>query len=415
MENVRTKIDENMSIYDILSAYPFLLKTFKEYGLGKFEKSEILEKLGPLLKLKTPLKMMGINSDMFVDLLNKEVEDNEKDSSFVLADNPEKQKDLTLLALLPCGLKMPFSRAFDEFVEGYNEKHSENLKYLLEGNVNHELSYYEYIDSVNTLEELPDLIISSDINSFYHSSFKKRFLDTGSFVDLLPETINSDFQNVAYDDPDRQFTMLSSNLLVLVSIDSMLEGKPEISSWSDILKEEYTNSVVMRGQEEFFCNGVLLPFYALFGMDGIKQMGRSVRTGCHPSEMVKMIDSGKDDVAPLYIMPYFFAQKIKNKNKISIHIPKEGAIVSPVQMFVKKDALESVKDISEFILGKEFGQMCADAYFPSTNPEVTNLTDGIENLYWLGWDFLKSSDIEKVKKDIEEVFIKEFRETGGYV
>jgi len=38
----------------------------------------------------------------------------------------------------------------------------------------------------------------------------------------------------------------------------------------------------------------------------------------------------------MYIMPYFFAKKIQDKSRITINIPSEGAIVSPVQMLVKK-------------------------------------------------------------------------------
>ncbi len=415
METLAAKINENMSIHEILTAYPYLIGLFKEYGLGKFEQPEILEKLGPLLKLKTPLSLLGVNKELFIESLNQCIDKQEKAGDFILAENPERQKDLTLLALLPCGLKMPFSRAFDVFTAEYNKKHGNSLKYLLEGNVNHELSYYEYIDSVESFDELPDVIISSDINSFYHKPFQERFLDKKGFVDLLPETIHEDFEQIGYDDTDRQFTMLSANLLVLVAIDALLEGKPAIVSWKDIMRPEFQNCVVMRGQTEFFCNGVLLPFYAFYGMEGVSDLARSVRTGVHPSEMVKMIDSGKPDVAPLYIMPYFFAQKIKNKERISMRIPEEGAIASPVQMLVKKSSRDSVKEITDYLCSTEFGQLCADAYFPSVNPEVRNVTSHVKKYHWLGWEFLKNNDIGKLKKEMEDVFMKRFRETGGYV
>ncbi len=415
MEIESTKVNENMSIYEILTTYPFLMGVFKENGLGKFEQPEIFEKLGPLLKLKTPLAMMKINKDMFVDLLNQAIEKHEKSSDFTLSKNPERQKDLTLLALLPCGLKMPFSRAFDAFATEYNQTHGNSLKYLLEGNVNHELSYYQYIDSIESFDELPDVIISSDINSFYHRSFQERFLDKKGFVSLHSGPLHADFEAIDYEDPEQQFTMLSANLLVLVSIDELLEGKPAIESWKDILQPEFQNCVVMRGQKEFFCNGVLLPFYTLFGMDGIADLARSVRTGVHPSEMVKMIDSGKTDVASLYIMPYFFAQKIKNKARVTIRIPKEGAMVSPVQMLVKKSAQEKLQEITDFLYSTQFGQLCAEAYFPSVNPDVNNTTSHVEALYWVGWDFLKQNDIGKLKNEMEDVFMKEFRKTGGFV
>ena len=75
--------------------------------------------------------MLGVNKEMFIQSLNQSIDKRENSSDFVLADNPERQKDLTLLALLPCGLKMPFTRAFEAFASKYNEKHDNALKYLL--------------------------------------------------------------------------------------------------------------------------------------------------------------------------------------------------------------------------------------------------------------------------------------------
>lgn len=407
-------IDETMSIYQILSDYPFLLKIFKQHGMAKFGNKEVLEKLGPLLKLKTALSMVSVNKDSFIELLNQAVLDNEAKGDFTLADSPERQKELTLLALLPCGMKMPFNRALDDFSAEYSRQINNVLHSLVEGNVNHELSYYAYIDSVTSIDELPDIIISSDINSFYHKPFQENFLNKEYFVNLNSSPMNSDFESIGFADPRGQFTMISANILVLVTIDELMKDDSKPESWEDILKDEYRNKVVMRGQDGFFCNGVLLPFYRLYGMEGIKKLASSVYTGIHPSEMVKMIDSKKDDVPPMYIMPYFFAKKIQDKSRITINIPSEGAIVSPVQMLVKKSGAERVKEITDFFCGKEFAKISARAFFPTTNTEVENNLEGIR-LYWLGWDFLMNNDIGALKKELEGVFNKQFYETGGIV
>ena len=408
-------IDETMSIYQILSEYPFLLKIFKQHGMEKFENKEVLEKLGPLLKLKTALSLVSINEKSFIELLNQAVLDSETKRDFTLADSPERQKELTLLALMPCGMKMPFNRTFDNFSAEYGRQTNNVLHSLIEGNVNHEVSYYAYIDSVTSIDELPDIIISSDLNSFYHKPFQENFLDKDYFINLVSSPLNTDFESIGFADPRGQFTMISANLLVLVTIDELMKDNPKPESWEDILKDEFRNKVIMRGQEGFFCNGVLLPFYRMYGMEGIKKLASSIYAGLHPSEMVKMIDSKKDDVPPMYIMPLFFAKKILDKSRVTINIPSEGAIVSPVQMLVKKSAVERVKEITDFLCGKEFGEISARAYFPTTNPEVDNKLEGINSLYWLGWDFLMNTDIGVLKKEVEEVFNTQFKETGGVV
>jgi ABC-type Fe3+ transport system substrate-binding protein len=123
----------------------------------------------------------------------------------------------------------------------------------------------------------------------------------------------------------------------------------------------------------------------------------------HPSEMVKLIDSRSDKVPPLYIMPYFFAMKIKERARVTVIVPSEGAIVSPVQMLVKRSASPEVMAVASFLAGPQLGQICADAYFPSTHPEVRNATSHIP-MYWLGWDFLNSTDIGALKKEIATAF-----------
>lgn len=168
----------------------------------------------------------------------------------------------------------------------------------------------------------------------------------------------------------------------------------------------------MRGQREFFCNGVLLPFFAMHGMEGVTKLARSIHSGCHPSEMVKLIDSGRDDVPPFYLMPHFFAQKIKRQDRISIIVPEEGAIVSPVQMLVKTSKREELREITDFLCGQAFGQMGADTFFPSTHPGVDNHLEGVP-LFWLGWNFLKSRDIGQLKGQIKEAFAEAFLRTGG--
>jgi ABC-type Fe3+ transport system substrate-binding protein len=309
-------------------------------------------------------------------------------------------------------MKMPFNRALDAFIEAHNRTHPNKVRILVEGNVNHELSFYDRIDSLTSLDELPDIIISADINSFYHRPFKSAFRDKGLFHCANRRGIHPDMAALGLADPKGDFTMLSANLLVVVAIDELLGQRARPTSWGDLLDESFADSVVMRGDDTFFCNGVLLPFFRMFGMDGIRHLGRSVVRGLHPSEMVKMIDSRSPTVPPVYVMPYFFAMKVKERQRISISVPREGALVSPVQMLVKRSAHPDVMAVADYVAGPELGQICADAHFPSTHPAVTNTTSPLP-LYWLGWDFLNGHDIGSLKSEIATTFRRVFAASGG--
>lgn len=169
----------------------------------------------------------------------------------------------------------------------------------------------------------------------------------------------------------------------------------------------------MRGQDDFFCSGVLVPFFKLFGIDSISKLGASVCAGMHPSQMVKLIDSPSREIPPFYIMPWFFAKKIKQTDRIEIIFPQEGAFISPVQLLVKKSKAEEQANITEFLMSLELQQHCADNNFPSTHSLVNDIIPPEKNIFWIGWDFIYNNDLEEIKKNIGEIFTAEYLKTGG--
>jgi ABC-type Fe3+ transport system substrate-binding protein len=112
-------------------------------------------------------------------------------------------------------------------------------------------------------------------------------------------------------------------------------------------------------------------------------------------------------------MPWFFAQKIKARERIEIIFPEEGAFISPVQLLVKQKKHEDLAHVVDFLMSRTLHQHCSDNYFPSPHPEVaSNLPEGAR-LYWIGWDFIYRHDLEQVKKVIGATFTAEYLRAGG--
>jgi hypothetical protein len=274
--------DTQMTVQDFLTAHPAARTVLKAHGLGKFESSEVVDALGSVLKLRSALALAGADADRF---LRAVAEADRESAGERFASSYAQQRALSFLGLLPCGMKMPFKRTFEAFVSDLSA--DLGLRCLVEGNVNHELSYYPYIDTLTSADELPDVIVSADINSFFHRRFVERFVATGTFAALPMDTGNPDFAGTGYVAPDSAYTVLSANVLVLVVNKQKAAGHAVPARWSDLLDPAYEKTVTMRGQDDFFCSGVLLPFYRTHGLDGVKRMARSVRAGRHPAEMVK--------------------------------------------------------------------------------------------------------------------------------
>lgn len=399
----------DLSVKDCLEGHPQTLPVFQSFGFHDFDSPQVREKLGPFLKLRTLLKCKNIAPEIFLERCRLAAEAPSASAATSAADIRTAQP--TLLALLPCGLKVSLNNALQSFAEQLAQNKTP-LAYLAEGNVNHELSYYPYIDAVESVEELPDLILSSDINAFYHHRFIEKFVAPGHFISVNGP-MAPHMAAIGFADPHGHFTLFCGNALVVVRVKDIRPELATPSRWQDLLDESYRQTIIMRGQDDFFCSGVLVPFFRLFGDAAIPQLAANVVAGLHPSQMVKMIDGRADNCPPLFIMPWFFAQKIKAKDRIDILFPEEGAFISPVQLLVKRSKREELAHVVDFLMGRALHQHCSDNFFPSPHAEVvSNLPEG-KKLFWIGWDFIYRHDLEQVKREIGAAFTRQYQLSGG--
>jgi len=398
------EISLHTSIHSLLKETPAISSVFTKYGFSQFTDSVFVNKLGSFLKLGTFLRFNKIDIDAFIH----ECIEIHKNSPDNVSTGYCATSDLTLFALLPCGLKNPLDQAINTFAEKNQKK---SFRYIVEGNLNHEFSYYPYINSIESVDELPEVIISSDLNSFYHHRFLNCLAKKDTFTNVNT-AMNQRFESLGYADPLKTFTMFSANPLVIVHAKNSSHVVDTPESWEMLFNDCYHKSIAMRGDNDFFCSGVLVPLYKMYGIDNVIQLASNVCTGLHPAQMIKMIDSSVKDIPPLYIMPLFFAQKIKNKERIEIVFPMEGALVSPVQILVKKSAAENTAFITDFLLGLELQQHCANNFFPSFHPDVVNAMPDECKLYWIGWNFIYCNDIGQIKETLRTKFTAEFLRTG---
>ncbi len=389
--------DENLQ--QIAALDVSIISIFEKQGLGSYLKPENLSKIGRFTKLNTLLKSKDIDVDSFVETLNSIENASKISEKSILKD----QENLNFAAMLPCGLRNPFKEFTESFLES-NGKLFRDLNYLIEGNVNHELSYYPLLDSIKDERELPDIIMASDVNNFFHRPFVDRFINKNVFKTYESTAPNQYLEKVGFSDPNKNFTMFTANMLVIAVDKNRLGERPIPEKWEDLLNPDFENEIVMRGEDNFFCNAVMLPFYKEFGMDAIKILAKNIKSGMHPAEMVKLAGKDQPESGTFYIMPYFFTKRIKNRN-VEVVWPNDGAIASPVFLLAKESKIEENKKLLDFLLSKETGEMLNGRFFPSTHEEVKN-ENFPETVSWLGWDFLTQNDIGKLKENIREVFME---------
>jgi ABC-type Fe3+ transport system substrate-binding protein len=402
----------DLTVRDIIDRYPETLPVFSCNGLALFADSDIRESFGSAVKLRTALKAAGINTDLFSGLLQGAISTEPPVNGQPICDL-EKSQSLSLLALLPCPLKVPLEEAFNGFLATLAPGQRAALTFIMEGNANSQIDYADYADHFEDLADMPDIIITPGFNSFFHPRFVERFITTGQFASVNSFAGDRHLEAMGITDPEGHYTMLAMNLLVLVIDHSRLGNRPAPAGWADLLKPEYAKSIAIRGNRDgTFCETLLLSLYKDFGGDGLSRLGANVAWGWHPSQMVKTAGSGKDDTPAISVMPLFFANNIKNRDAVSIVWPTDGALVSPVTMLVKADKRDELRPLIDFLIGPEVAAICAGAAFPAVHPDVDNHLPDNATFKWIGWDYVKRHNLKALIADTNAAFLRAFHGTS---
>lgn len=398
----------DLTMAELIGRYPETVPVLIANGLELFTDEGVRTSFGAAIRLRTALKAVGINCVLFEQALQAAV-------AAVPPHNGNRTSEtgghhnLNLLALLPCPLKVPLEEAFHGFLAALPEEKRAGLTFCLEGNANSQLDYADYADHVETLADLPDIIITPGFNSFFHPYFVERFIKTGQFATVNSFAGDRHLAALGITDPDGHYSMLAMNLLILVVDLARLGERPMPRSWSDLLNPEYAKSIAIRGNRDgSFCETLLLSLYKDLGSSGLDRLGRNVAWGWHPSQMVKSAGSGREDTPAISVMPLFFANNIKDREKVRIVWPEDGALVSPITMLVKADKRDELRHLTEFLTGKEVAGICAGAAFPAVHPEVDNRLPEHATFKWIGWDYVKSHDLKALISETNSAFLRAF-------
>lgn len=400
-DNMPTKIHADLKIYEIIQRFPQTRSVFVANGLGTLVSDDAMRVLAPYLTLGTALKNRFINIESFIKMLgDATISDPIIDTPGL--DSLEAQKELSFLALMPCGLKMPFSRAFSQFLNALETEKGLAVQSAVEGNVNQELSYYSYVETIESREELPDIIVSADFNVFLGHRFYNRFVAPGHFTGYGTLPCGPNFSDAQIPDPQNEYTILCVNPLVVVANLDKLENRDLPRTWEDILTPVWEKSLIIRGGDGFYCHAVLLPTFKAFGNRGVKALAGNVLEGLHPAQMVNRIDN--NGPGALYIMPAFFAERIRHQDRIKVIWPDDGALASPVILQAKSEKKEQLKPVLDYLVGSQLAQLLAGAGFPVPHADVTADVQ-TKPLKWLGWDFLRQNDLPALNVEIDNIFM----------
>lgn len=405
------QIQLTMTIDEIIKNYPETREVFIHNGFPIFADDTVIKQLGVVLKLKTALKSKGINPAAFISLLEEKLAEKQKYKNLESTVFDNHSEHLNMLSLLPCPLKVPMQSELKLFLDYLREEKNLPLNYCIESFFNDHLDYEDYLEHFEEANEIPDIIMTAGY-SFFYKNFMERFVNKGVFADVINRPVHPRLAEAGLIDPDGHFTVIGANVLVMVVDEKRLGDIPVPKSWGDLLKPEFENKVVMRGHGDVFCDVVHLNYYKDYGIEGVEQLGRSVKCGLHPAQMVKELMSNRKDVAPVHIMPYFFYKTMRESDHIKVVWPEEGILAYPISVLIKADKMQEMQELADYLTGFQIAHICAEAYFPAVHADVkVNLPEHVK-LKWLGWDFIKHNDIEQLVNTMNTTFMNVYRAGG---
>ncbi|MBW4081118.1 ABC transporter substrate-binding protein [Paenibacillus sp. S150] len=319
--------------------------------------------------------------------------------------------ELDFLGNTLCALRGTFRSAFGEWVQEYNAKGGAALNSYLPEKCNG--GEYADVWQAEAIADFPAVVSGFGFGNFFRRSFLEGLAAGGHFQSVALEG-PAGVAAQPFVDPQQDFTIYGLYPYVLMVDRTKLGALPVPSSWSDLLRPEYTDQIIAVGSSNKISELLLLTLYKKFGDDGIIRLAANIKDGWHGRVMVKTVEAPESNTegAGIYVIPWIFAQQCKDSDHVSIIWPEDGALVNPLFLLTRKSKPSAVQAVTEFITSKSFAEQATAQHFVMLNSGVDpGLPEGA-TFNWLGWDFIRGNDLEQLKAHVQEVFQENWKYAG---
>lgn len=300
---------------------------------------------------------------------------------------------------LPCPIRVPLERAWEDARE---RGVVEPIRLRLEGHANKGEAAERDLARSNP-EDLPWLLATPGVGWLYGKESRERLMDSGVFQDVSGWPPGHGPLS-SLRDPQGRITMPCANLTVLAVDDHLARGRNPLHSWSDLLDPSWERGVALRGNGTTFCETTLLTLEHHLGWGAMDKIRRAVGGFGHPSQMVKALSRPGPGTLPAATLPLFFARMLPRREGLRIVWPREGAIASPVSLFVKKGAPRNVVSLARWLCGPEVADLCAGVGLPSCMPGIPWSVPEGSNVLSIGWEAIRGRDLSESLGSLQELF-----------
>ena len=394
------------TLYEIIKKYPEALDFFIANGFEQLKNKQMLEVMGKNIKLRMALMSKKINQELFVEKLKMFLKKDADIDVSLDESKADENSDLIIEGVLPCPIRIPLLEGIKDWVNEQNVKNDYFISYNLKS-ANLGLDWVVEKVKTGNPDKVSDVLLSAGFELFFDKNLMGQYMENGIFETYI-EDMNSDFcnENIDLRDPKKRYAIMGVVPAIFLVNKTSLGDRKMPETWSDLLSEEFEDSVALPMADLDLFNALLANLYKDFGMDGIHKLARSYKKSLHPAQMVKA-RTRTPEAPAVSIIPYFFSQMVNGTGDLEVVWPKDGALLSPIFMITKKDKMDKIKPFMDFFVSEKIGELfSASGKFPSTNPKTDNHLMLEQGFKWIGWDYIHSHDIGKIIREGEDEFNK---------
>lgn len=398
-------LNKDMTVKDVLDRWPGTLDVFVANGFENFRDEKQRNAVSAFLKLERAAQTKKYDLDNFLGLLQTKIDEELNQTDVTMKVTEKSDSQVNVSGLLPCPVRLPLLEGFDAFIENYTVETGNKVSYKLEAASVGADWIENNIRGIENANELPDVFLSAGFETFFDQKTIGRFKDQGVFTDITAATVNADFADIDINDPKKDYSIIAAVPAVFMINHDVLGDLPMPRRWADLLKPEYEQKVALPVGDFDLFNAILLAIHKDYGDDGVKKLGRCMLKSMHPSQMVKNAQRVAEEKPLVTIMPYFFTKMARMVQSLEIVWPEDGAVVSPIFMLTKRESLDKVRPIAEYLSSKPVGEILAQkGLFPSLHPDVDNQLTGHHPWKWIGWDYIYKNDIGALIQHTTQIF-----------
>lgn len=381
----------NCTVAQFLQQYPDGRSLLDLAGLVNSSSQEHNSALSDYLTLGSLLRQRGLNPHAFLDLL-----------AGLVRETDTTERPLRVEANVPCALKAPLEIALQQAGENLLGGTGATPQFTVQSE--NESAITNQGASITNLDAMPDLIIAAGYNTLLDHAFMGRFATAEHFAPRLPDAVNNSLASYGFADPLGIYRVIGINVFVFVVDPLLAKGRKTPDSWEALLDEAFVRDVAVCGMGDKVSGSLMLHVQARFGDEAVRKLGRNVRCGMHPSQVIKYLGTGNPQSPTVAVMPYFFARLADIHRPATVVWPRDGAVAMPFFQLVKQDGPKGLDRFAAHMEGPEVGRICSGAFFPSLHEAVPCPLPGQARLAWLGWDSIRRNDLAEQRKRATNLF-----------